>query len=76
VRSVLTLSDLGGAIIEGADFSDAVIDLPQKQVHNKYLNSSIIARMTLFCEHAKGLHVKFYRGKDRKCVTRRYRLNR
>jgi hypothetical protein len=48
VRSVLTLSDLGGAIIEGADFSDAVIDLPQKQVHNKYLNSSIIARMTLF----------------------------
>lgn len=32
VRSVLTRSDLGGAIIEGADFSDAVIDLPQKQV--------------------------------------------
>ncbi|XP_050945795.1 thylakoid lumenal protein TL20.3, chloroplastic isoform X2 [Cucumis melo] len=32
VRSVLTRSDLGGAIIVGADFSDAVIDLPQKQV--------------------------------------------
>lgn len=32
VRSVLTRSDLGGAIIEGADFSDAVIDLLQKQV--------------------------------------------
>lgn len=32
VRSVLTRSDLGGAIIEGADFSDAVIDLAQKQV--------------------------------------------
>ena len=33
VRSVLTRSDLGGAIIEGADFSDAVLDLSQKQVH-------------------------------------------
>lgn len=33
VRSVLTRSDLGGAIIEGADFSDAVIDLLQKQVY-------------------------------------------
>ncbi|XP_038976939.1 thylakoid lumenal protein TL20.3, chloroplastic isoform X2 [Phoenix dactylifera] len=32
VRSVLTRSDLGGAIIEGADFSDAVLDLLQKQV--------------------------------------------
>ncbi|CAH9086212.1 unnamed protein product [Cuscuta europaea] len=32
VRSVLTRSDLAGAIIEGADFSDSVIDLPQKQV--------------------------------------------
>lgn len=32
VRTVLTRSDLGGAIIEGADFSDAVIDLAQKQV--------------------------------------------
>lgn len=32
VRAVLTRSDLGGAIIKGADFSDAVLDLPQKQV--------------------------------------------
>ncbi|TQE12775.1 hypothetical protein C1H46_001648 [Malus baccata] len=31
VRSVLTRSDLGGALIEGADFSDAVLDLLQKQ---------------------------------------------
>ena len=46
VRSVLTRSDLGGAIIEGADFSDAVIDLPQKQVH-KYLNSNTITHMIL-----------------------------
>ncbi|CAA2967057.1 Hypothetical predicted protein [Olea europaea subsp. europaea] len=30
-RTVLTRSDLGGAIIDGADFSDAVIDLSQKQ---------------------------------------------
>jgi uncharacterized protein YjbI with pentapeptide repeats len=32
-RTVLTRSDLGGATIEGADFSDAVIDLQQKLVH-------------------------------------------
>lgn len=32
VRTVLTRSDLGKAVIEGADFSDAVLDLPQKQV--------------------------------------------
>ena len=32
-RTVLTRSDLGGATVEGADFSDAVIDLPQKLVH-------------------------------------------
>lgn len=32
LRTVLTRSDLGGAIIEGADFSDAVLDLPQKHV--------------------------------------------
>ena len=36
VRSVLTRSDLGGALIEGADFSDAVLDLPQKQVTVKF----------------------------------------
>lgn len=32
VRTVLTRSDLGRAVIEGADFSDAVLDLPQKLV--------------------------------------------
>jgi uncharacterized protein YjbI with pentapeptide repeats len=42
VRSVLTRSDLGGAIIEGADFSDAVIDLPQKQVRSYLLNDNSI----------------------------------
>jgi hypothetical protein len=30
VRAVLTRSDLGAAIIDGADFSDAVLDFPQK----------------------------------------------
>ena len=35
-RTVLTRSDLGGALIEGADFSDAVLDLPQKQVYIVY----------------------------------------
>ncbi|XVF13319.1 hypothetical protein REPUB_Repub08aG0198700 [Reevesia pubescens] len=39
-RSVLTRSDLGGALIEGADFSDAVIDLPQKQALCKYANGT------------------------------------
>lgn len=40
VRSVLTRSDLGGALIEGADFSDAVLDLLQKQVCRiTYFNS-------------------------------------
>jgi hypothetical protein len=32
VRAVLTRSDLGKAIIDGADFSDAVLDLQQKLV--------------------------------------------
>ncbi|XP_021901837.1 thylakoid lumenal protein TL20.3, chloroplastic isoform X1 [Carica papaya] len=40
VRSVLTRSDLGGAVIEGADFSDAVIDLPQKQALCKYASGT------------------------------------
>ncbi|XP_075522900.1 thylakoid lumenal protein TL20.3, chloroplastic [Primulina tabacum] len=40
VRSVLTRSDLGGAIIEGADFSDAVIDLLQKQALCKYASGT------------------------------------
>ena len=32
VRSVLTRSDLTGALIQGADFSDVVLDYPQKLV--------------------------------------------
>lgn len=32
VRAVLTRSDLGSALIDGADFSDAVLDFSQKQV--------------------------------------------
>jgi hypothetical protein len=32
VRAVLTRSDLGKAIIDGANFSDAVLDLQQKLV--------------------------------------------
>lgn len=39
VRSVLTRSDLGGAKIEGADFSDAVIDLLQKQVTCTFIHT-------------------------------------
>jgi hypothetical protein len=46
VRSVLTHSDLGGVIIEGANFSDAVIDLPQKQVQ-KYLSTNTTTQMIL-----------------------------
>ncbi|XP_038725346.1 thylakoid lumenal protein TL20.3, chloroplastic isoform X2 [Tripterygium wilfordii] len=40
VRTVLTRSDLGGALIEGADFSDAVIDLLQKQALCKYASGT------------------------------------
>lgn len=40
VRSVLTRSDLGGAVIEGADFSDAVMDLTQKQALCKYASGT------------------------------------
>ncbi|CAI5485571.1 unnamed protein product [Closterium sp. Naga37s-1] len=36
LRVVLTRSDLGGAIVDGADFSDAILDLPQKQALCKY----------------------------------------
>lgn len=49
VRTVLTRSDLGDAIVDGADFSDAVIDLPQKQVNEKYTKLSSFEGTKQFC---------------------------
>ncbi|GJV36640.1 thylakoid lumenal protein TL20.3, chloroplastic isoform X2 [Tanacetum coccineum] len=40
VRTVLTRSDLGRAVIEGADFSDDVLDLTQKQALCKYASGT------------------------------------
>ena len=53
-RVVLTSSDLGDAVIEGADFSDALIDVKQQQALCKYANgvnsvTGVSTRKSLNC---------------------------
>ena len=59
VRVVLTRSDLSSAKIDGADFSDAVIDLPQKQALCKYAAGTnpvtgVDTRKSLGCGNRRG----------------------
>ena len=58
-RVVLTSSDLGDAVIEGADFSDALIDEKQRQTLCKYASGTnpetgVSARRSLNCGGAGG----------------------
>ena len=53
-RVVFTSSDLGDAVIEGADFSDALIDVKQQQALCKYANgvnsqTGVSTRKSLNC---------------------------
>ncbi|GJP46137.1 hypothetical protein CLOM_g5460 [Closterium sp. NIES-68] len=59
LRVVLTRSDLGGAIVDGADFSDAILDLPQKQALCKYAKgenpvTGMSTRKSLGCGNRRG----------------------
>ncbi|CAI5495498.1 unnamed protein product [Closterium sp. Naga37s-1] len=59
LRVVLTRSDLGGAIVDGADFSDAILDLPQKQALCKYAKgenpvTGMDTRRSLGCGNRRG----------------------